>query len=146
MFVSILVAHDGSDHAKNAPKVAAGRTKTYGAQLHLTHTSQVGSQTIMIGSSAAALDTLPTKEHIQKAGHIIVEQALAAARAEGVDTQEVHLGAVEPARFVLAAAAKCNADLIVQGRRGPGSLRALALGSVSQSVAHGAKCAFLTVL
>ena len=146
MFNSILVAYDGSDHAKNALKVAADLTKTYGAQLHLTHTSQVDTPTIVIGSNAAALDTPPTREQIKKAGHIIVEQALAAAKAEGVDIQEVHLGAVEPARVVLAAAAKCNADLIVLGRRGLGSLRAVALGSVSQSVAHGAKCACLTVL
>lgn len=146
MFNTILLAYDGSDHAKNALKVAAGLAKTYGATLSVAHTPELDTPPIVIGSFVAPLDTPPSKDQIVKAGQVIVDQAKAEAEAEGVEISEVHLGGVAPAEVILAAAEKDDADLIVLGRRGLGTLGALALGSVSQSVTHRAKCACLTVL
>ena len=146
MFKTILLAYDGSDHAKNALKVAAGLAKTYDAALSLVHTPELDTPPIVIGSFVAPLDTPPSKDQIVKAGQAIVDQAKAEASALGVEITNVHLGGIAPAEVILNAAKKDSSDLIVLGRRGLGTLRSLALGSVSQSVTHGAKCACLTVL
>lgn len=146
MFNTILVAYDGSDHAKNALMVAAALAKTYNAKLHLSHTPQVDTPPIVIGAFIAPLERPPTKDQVEKAGAEVVAMATSEAKASGVEITDVHFGTIDPARVILDAAKKIDADLIVLGRRGLGSLGALALGSVSQSVSHGAKCACMTVL
>ncbi|MGB3243680.1 MAG: universal stress protein [Sulfitobacter sp.] len=146
MFSTILVAYDGSDHAKSALKVAADLAKIYGAKLHLTHTLQIDTPPIVVGALVAALEPVPTRAQIEKAGEQIIALARSEAKALGVEIDEVHLSAYEPARAILTTAEKIGADLIVLGRRGLGSIGSFALGSVSLSVSHGAKCACLTVL
>ena len=64
----------------------------------------------------------------------------------GVRFKEIHIGRGDAAENLLAVADAIDADLIVMGRRGVGAAQALVLGSVSQAVAHGARCACLTVI
>lgn len=146
MFDTILVAYDGSDHAQNALKTAAGLAKSQNAAVHLVHVPQIDSPGVVLGPFVSGVPASPTQAQIEEAGQKMVEKAQAEAEAEGVTLSKVHLGRGVPADFTLATAEKIGADLIVLGRRGLGSLGALALGSVSQSVAHGAKCACLTVV
>lgn len=146
MFKTILLAYDGSDHAESALAMAADLVKTHGAALHLVHTPEVDTPPIVIGSYVSLLEHPPTQEQINEAGQHIADKATAAVQALGVEMAGVHLGAGAPAAFILETAEKVDADLIVLGRRGLGSIGALALGSVSQAVAHGATCACLTVI
>ncbi len=146
MFKTILIAYDGSDHAENAIKIAAGLARTHNASLHLVHTPQVDTPHIVIGSYVSLLETPPTPQQIEEAGKHISDKATATAKALGVELTQVHLGSGAPAAFVLDTAGKIDADLIVLGRRGLGALGAMALGSLSQAVTHGAKCACMTVL
>ncbi|MFK7836685.1 MAG: universal stress protein [Sulfitobacter sp.] len=146
MFKTILLAFDGSDHAQNALVIAAGLAKAHDAALHVVHCPQVDTPPIVIGSYVSLLETPPTPQQIAEAAQHIADKAAAEAKAEGVELAKVHLGTGAPAAFVLSTAEQLNADLIVLGRRGLGSLGALALGSVSQAVSHGAKCACLTVV
>lgn len=146
MFNTILLAYDGSDHARNALNAAAELARVHGAKLHLVHTPQVDTPTIVVGAYVSQLDTPPTPEQIQQAGKHVTDQAINEAKALGVAIEEVHLGTGVPANVVLTHAKKIDADLIVMGRRGLGAIRALALGSVSQAIAHGAECACLTVV
>ena len=85
MFNNILLAYDGSEHAQNALKVAAGLAKTHVATLHLVHTPQVDTPPIVIGSYVSMLEVPPSKEDIEKAGTFIKDMAIAEAKAEGVD-------------------------------------------------------------
>lgn len=146
MFNTILLAYDGSDHAQNALKIAAGLAKTHGAALHIVHTPQIDSPRIVIGAFVSQIEHPPTAEQIEEAGKHITDKALSEAKAEGVDVSGVHISNDSPAPFILATAQGTGADLIVLGRRGLGAVGALALGSVSQAVAHNAKCACLTVV
>ncbi len=145
MFNKILVAYDGSDHAQHALKMAAGLAKTHNAELHLAHTPQMETPHIVVGAFVSQLEHPPTPAQVAEAGKHIADQARTEATAEGVDLAGVHIGQDQPAHFVLTTAKDIDADLIVLGRRGLGAVGALALGSVSQAVAHGAKCACLTV-
>lgn len=146
MFGKILLAYDGSDHARQALTIAAGMADTFGAELHVSHTPQVDTPRIVVGAFVGALEKPPTDEQIAEAGEHVVADARERADAAGITIAGVHIGRGDPAAQTLAAAEEIGADLIIMGRRGLGAVGALALGSVSQSVAHGAKCACMTVL
>jgi len=146
MFSTILVAYDGSDHAKNALKMACEMAKQFGAALHLTHVPQVDTPSVFIGAYADAMPIMPTEEEISDAGARVIAQSTAEAEAVGASITKHHVGRGTPASFTLEIADEIDADLIVMGRRGLGMLGALALGSVSQSISHGAKCPCMTVI
>lgn len=146
MFSTILLSYDGSDHAKKALEVAANLARTYDAELHLSHTPQIDTPTIVAGPFVSALEMPPTNEQVAEAGQQIVDEAVKLATEAGVTFKETHVGRGSPADHTLADAEAIGADLIVMGRRGLGALGALVLGSVSQAVAHGSKCACLTVV
>lgn len=145
MFNTILLAYDGSEHAQNALDAAAELAKTHVAALHVVHTPQVDTPPVVIGSYVSILDVPPTPDQIVEAGKHVADMATAEALAAGVPLAKMHLCAGAPALNILDTAEAIDADLIVMGRRGLGAFGALALGSVSQSVAHSAKCACLTV-
>lgn len=146
MFKTILVSYDGSDHAKSALKVATGLAKAFDAELHLAHTPEIDTPAIIVGSFISELDRPPTEEEIGEASKKILDDAMDIVAAEGGKIVRTHAGGAVPAKHTLSIAEEINADLIVTGRRGVGAVRALALGSVSQAIAHGATCACLTVV
>lgn len=146
MFKTILLAYDGSEHAQNALATAVGLVKIHDAKLHIVHTPQIDTPPVAIGMYGGMMEVPPTMEQIRESGEHIAKKVTAEAKAQGVDVVKTHIGAGSPSQFVLEVAENIDADLIVMGRRGLGSFTALALGSVSQSVAHGAKCACLTVI
>lgn len=76
-------------------------------------------------------------EAIEENARVTVEEALSAARQAHPDVAvEVHVERGHPVVALLDIAS--SADLIVIGSRGRGGFRGLLLGSVSQSVMHGA--------
>ncbi len=146
MFSTILVAYDGSDHADNALKLAAGLAKTHGAALHVVHTPQLDSPPIVLGAYVSQLDMPPSKEQYEEVGRKMIEKARQVAQAAGAGDIQGHIGRGAPADFILSTAKKIDADLIILGRRGLGAIRSIALGSVSNAVAHGAQCPCMTVI
>lgn len=146
MFKRILLSYDGSDHSKNALRTAVGLAKAFDAEIHLSHSPQEETPPIVIGSFVSVLATPPTHEQIAEAGQHVADEARKLIEAEGGAFTEVHIGRGNPAQHTLEAAREIDADLIVMGRRGLGSVGALALGSVSLAISHGADCACLTVV
>ena len=146
MFEKILVSYDGSDHARNALDTAIGMSKTFGSELYVSHTPQVDTPPIVVGAFVDVLQVPPTADQIRKAGQHICDEARAIAEEAGAGIRDCYVGSGNPATSTLTTADKVGADLIVMGRRGLGSIKALALGSVSQAVSHGAKCAVMTVV
>ena len=55
------------------------------------------------------------------------------------------IGVGHPAESIVAYAKAEEADLIVMGRRGLGSVSGLLMGSVSHKVAHLSECACMTI-
>lgn len=131
----ILVGVDGSAASFNAIRMAgklldpvADSVALYYSPLELEKRVPGGSHAIVDGAAAAlfaeARQLLPTE---------------AAARAELLQSDK------PPAVGLLDSAADWQADLIVVGARGHGSLQQLLLGSVSRAVVHGAHLPVLVV-
>lgn len=143
LFKSILVAIDGSEASNTALDTACHLAKAYGAELHLVHSPQVETMSVAVGYSV--VDVPVTPERISEAGKAVVSAAETRATILGVMPHETTVAGGEPADDILQSAKLNDADLIVMGRRGLGSIASLFLGSVSQKVSHGAECSVLTV-
>jgi len=143
MFTSIVVAVDGSEPSENAMQVACGLAKQFGAELHIVHSPQI--ETTMIAHGYMVVDVPITPERIGEAGKEVVEKAVAAAKEAGVTPTSDTIGRGDPTDDILEVAKLQDADLIVMGRRGLGSVASLFLGSVSLKVSQGAGCSILTV-
>lgn len=146
MFKTILLAYDGSDHADSALATAAELSVTLDAALHVVHTPQLDSPPIVLGPFVSQIESPPTQAQYDDVAAKMIDRARQGAQAKEAKLAGTHTGRGNPAAKVLDTADEIGADLIVMGRRGLRSVRALALGSVSQEVAHKAKCACLTVV
>lgn len=143
MFKTIVVAVDGSEPSKNALNAACTLTKTFGAELHLVHSPQI--ETTMVVHGYMVIDAPITPERIAEAGNDVIDAAKAQAKEADVTLASETKGRGDPTEDILEIAKLNDADLIVMGRRGLGSVASVFLGSVSQKVSHGATCSVLTV-
>ncbi len=171
MLKTILVATDGSDHARRAVDLAADLAAKYQAKVillhvllrghlpegllraaeveHVTHPGPGGPrnlaimpQEIMARVEREVQAPLEVLEYI--AGNVLAD-AEVAVRAKGVTEVEAVVEQGDTARHILDKAAQSGADMIVMGRRGLGGLEGLLMGSVSQKVNHHASCTCVTV-
>ncbi len=147
MFKTIVVAVDGSDCAKNAVNAACDIAKTHDGRMIIVHAPQAETSAFIVGGPVGyhELLTAPSHAELEETGNKIVAEAAAIATEKGcsVDT-DMHVG--DPVRQVLKVVKDNDADLIVMGRRGLGSVASLFLGSTSQKIQHHATCACLTVV
>ncbi|HFQ95629.1 MAG TPA: universal stress protein [Anaerolineae bacterium] len=138
MFDKILVAVDRSPATEKAVKYGIDLAKLTGAQALIVHAypkipDYLGepnlSQTI--------------SRHLERAEEL-VNPIVERFQAEGVDAiPEILEG--PPADAILRVAKAREADLIVMGARGLGSVASLLLGSVSQKVIAHAECPVFVV-
>jgi nucleotide-binding universal stress UspA family protein len=171
MLKTILVATDGSDHARRAVDLAADLAAKYQAKVillhvllrghlpeglmraaeveHVAHPGPGGPpnlaimpQEIMARVEREVQAPLEVLEYI--AGNVLAD-AEAATRAKGVTEVEAVVEQGDTAQHILDKAAQSGADMIVMGRRGLGGLEGLLMGSVSQKVGHHASCTCVTV-
>jgi nucleotide-binding universal stress UspA family protein len=129
MYKKILLAYDGSVHARHALACAQDLARTYGAQLIIVHAfhpipKDWGSP-FLEEAEARARGT--GEKVIQEAQSILRDAALPVV---------TELLEGPPAEAILRVAEVRECDLIVMGSRGLGELKALLLGSVSERVLH----------
>ena len=172
MIKSIVLAIDGSIHAKHAQIVAIDLASKYDAQLTLVHVltrdhppnefvrmAEVehlddsgqprGSEKENTYSTVArflgsANDSKEARVMVLL-GEQIINKASARASKAGVAnvTAEIHSG--DYANNILEVAKKVDADMIVMGRRGLSNLKGFVTGSVSHKVSQRSECSVLTV-
>jgi nucleotide-binding universal stress UspA family protein len=132
MFDIVVVGADGSLTARRAIEAATELVAMSGGQLHIVsavdsstkrdkHVPEAFRYFSPDGETEALLQTLsfiPKKRGVEPTMHAV----------EG-----------DPAEAIIATAEKVNADLIVVGNKGMRGVRR-ALGSVPNTVAHGAPC------
>jgi nucleotide-binding universal stress UspA family protein len=137
MVRKILVAVDGSPHARAALDFAIDMASRYRAALLLLHAFPHVSD--LLGT--------PHYEQLLAARTLIGQRLLEAARTQVGDTVAAETQLVEgpPAPAIVRIAAEEGCDMIVIGSRGLGQLAGLLLGSVSSAVAQRAQCAVLIV-
>lgn len=147
MFKTIVVAVDGSDCAKNAVTTACEIAAGGSAKIIIVHAPQAETTAFIVGGPVGyhELLTAPSHAELQETGEKVVAEAADIAKQKGCEVAtDMHIG--DPVRQVLKVAKDNDADLIVMGRRGLGSVASLFLGSTSQKIQHHATCSCLTVV
>lgn len=142
MYSTILVGTDGSPTADKAVQAAAALARHLGADLHLVVGYRSGSPGMGAAAGAPMVDTGVGGALRQEAAKEIGDSA-AGKWAEGLSAT-VHEVGGDPADAILDTAEQVGADLVVVGSKGMHGARRV-LGSVPNSVSHGAKCAVLIV-
>lgn len=144
--LNILVALDGSDHARSALELASDIAAKYGATLHLINA-------IESTELPDALRRYAQSEHIagsaQRIYSSIAERILDTASAEakemGVKDVKPVVRNGDPAQQIVEYAKEAKIDMIVMGSKGLSDIQGLLLGSVSHKVSHLAPCTCVTV-
>ena len=167
MFQTILVATDGSDHGRNATRVAAGLAGRLGAKLYVAHvvTGQPVPEALRRMAAVEHLVRETETEQGSSLGRLslkaspraaderiaaavaarVLEQSGKLAKEEGAaDVVPLELSG-EAAAALLEAVAKHGVDLVVIGSRGFGALGRLVHGSVSSKVSQEVGCPCLVV-
>ncbi len=142
MYKSIVVGTDGSPTAAQAMQVAAGLARGFGSTLHVV----TGYSASPSGMAAASGFVFVDEGVGFQAQHDAAVHIVSEARDQhcaGVEAQ-VHTVAGTAADAIVEVAEEVGADLIVVGSKGMTGARRI-LGSVPNSVAHGAPCAVLIV-
>lgn len=124
MYARIVVGVAKTESARRAVEVATDLAQRYGAELHLVMAlgkTEPGLESTARKTAEAYLETLE--------------------RAAPVPVQ-LHAIPGDPADTVLMVANEVTADLVVVGNNGMRGARRV-LGSVPNSIAHGASCSVL---
>ena len=89
-------------------------------------------------------NTFELVEELKKKGKEILEQCKRIAAKNNISIKTVsELG--DPAKIIIELAKSNDSDLIIMGSRGRSAFKELLLGSVTQKVAHHAKCPVMVV-
>ena len=149
MVGNILVAVDGSDHARKAVEFAADLAEKYGAKVMLLHVmTSPGSNRVPEELEALGkLEQIRITEHeiLYSAAEKVLETAENQVRSRVVKELGAAIKTGDPAGEILKYASKNGVDLIMMGSRGLGHLQGLLMGSVSHKVSHLAECTCITV-
>ena len=144
----ILVATDGSDHAKRAVDFAGDLAPRFDAKVTVLHVvTDVGTAVPPEFEAWARIEHvhLSRQEVLVDAAHRIVDDAEKRIRDLGVDDVETLVLVGNPAAAIVETARDKEADLIIMGRRGLSNLAGLFQGSVTHKVSHLADASVLTV-
>ena len=137
---ALLIAYDGSDHAKNAIRSAA-RLLTVRDALVVTvwqPTSDVGAFA-WYGAGPNMVNIAELDRAGAEAGSRVAEEGAQIARGAGLRAESVAIEATPPVwRTIIETADLHDAAAIVMGSRGLTGLRSMLLGSVSNAVVHHA--------
>ena len=149
MFKKILVAADGSEHARQAAAAAGEIAKQFDAQLVIMHVMRrTGSDRI-----PDDLRELSRIEHIEvteadalrSVADEIISRAKDVAESSGASNIVTATEVGNPAEQIISYCKQNNVDMIVLGRRGLSDIASLLMGSVSHNVTQFAPCACLTI-
>ncbi len=142
MYKIVVVGTDGSPTADRAVQAAADIARSWGSELHIVTAVKAPRPGMASATGAPLIDS--------GAGQALVEEAAKAVGETAVkrygDELKVaaHAAQGNPDDVILNTAVDVGADLIVVGSKGMRGARRY-LGSVPNSVAHGAHCAVLVV-
>lgn len=169
----IVVATDGSVHAKKAMDLATTIAKGCDAEIVFCHVCQNGKvpeelrrmaevesivkpargphpsqDNIPAGIADALHNAADDSESMrvkEAIGLKLLEQAENNARAKGVRATRSELKDGDPAQAILECGKHESADMIILGSRGLGDLKGLLMGSTSHKVSQLAPCTVITV-
>jgi nucleotide-binding universal stress UspA family protein len=136
----IVVGVDGSAHAQRALAWAVEEARVRAAELDVVYAWHYP----VFGSLPYPATVMPDPSDFDRAGHEVLETALARTGVDGRSFPVERIVAWGMAAGTILDVAK-GADLVVVGARGLGGFRGLLLGSVSHQVALHAECPVMVV-
>jgi nucleotide-binding universal stress UspA family protein len=142
MYRTVVVGTDGSPTADMAVEAAAELARSWGSELHIV-TAFRSPRSGMGSATGVELVDSGAGHALAEEGALVVGRAAIERFGDGV-AAEAHAAQGNADDVILATAAEVGADLIVVGSKGMQGARRY-LGSVPNSVAHGADCAVLVV-
>ena len=144
MYKMILVGTDGSETAGKAVAAAAEIARSGGSELHIVSGFRPGTAAAGMAAAAGAplVDTGVHHAMLEEAARQVSEKAVEAF-GEGLNAH-AHAIPGDAVDVILDTAVGVGADLIVVGSKGMRGARRY-IGSVPNSVAHGAPCDVLVV-
>lgn len=137
MFEVVVVGADDSSTAREAVRVAADIAKLGGGKFHIV---------TAYDPKSIRIQDLPQEFRYTSSVHpadILLDALSALAKERGLEPV-VHAATGDPADAVIRVAERENVDLVVVGNRGMKGVRRV-LGSVPNTIAHGAPCSVLIV-
>ena len=138
MYKKILLASDGSENAGRAAKEAAKLAKKLSSQIILTYITGTPPQSKLVKANFDVHSIL-----IEDAEEKI-KDTISTLKEDNIPyTLKVAIG--DPADEIIRTASKEEAELIILGSRGLGTIKGVVLGSVSQKVTHNAECPVMIV-
>lgn len=140
MFLDILVAVDGSEHAAQALRTAAQLAQEEHARL--TVITAVPSAPALAQMSAAGVALTEVADLLGEAGKRI--RAQVDELPADISVQSIVIEG-QPVQVILDRLRDGRHDLLVMGTRGLGRMGSALLGSVSQAVLHEAPVPVLVV-
>jgi nucleotide-binding universal stress UspA family protein len=144
MFRNILVAVDGSAHAKRALEEAIDLARATGGSLTVVTVVPELSAWVLGGAGMPPpVDLVRLHEDlVRDYGRMLEEEA--ASVPDDVQSRSLLLEG-RPAEAIVRQTRAGGHDLVVMGSRGRGELRSLVLGSVSHEVLHTSRVPVLVV-
>jgi nucleotide-binding universal stress UspA family protein len=148
MFKNILVALDGSKHAKRATVAATDLAQRYRSKLRFITVVKPPPPRVTTElrhyMEIENLKGTPT-QFVSDAVQKILNEAEQHAKKKGLKDVKTVVQEGPAARSIVGYAKRQGVDLIVMGSRGLGTAERMLLGSVSHKVANLADCAVMTV-
>ena len=148
MFKNILVALDGSKHSSRAADVAIDLAKHYGSRLQFITVSKKPptrlSEDLQRYMDIEQLKGTPDMLVTDVAKNILSE-AEKRARNKGLKNVKTIAKTGPVARTIVDVAKRQEADVIIMGSRGLGTVEGFLLGSVSHKVVSLAECNVMTI-
>ncbi len=141
MLKKILVATDGSEHARKAIDYACDMASKYQAKVYIVHA--VPPVPRMTEVSADVLQAI--EDSHKRYAHEVIEEGEREIEKKGIKSYQSNILYGDPAQEIIAFARKNSVDTIIMGSHGAGRVETFLLGSVSNKVCHLAECTCVTV-
>lgn len=141
MYRTILLATDGSAHARRATKAAVRMARDLRAKVVALNVRPTYASMIAYGGPEfpIAYGTGEFDRDTRRASARILAEVEKLAKAQRVACRPVSITGDETAAAIIRTAKRQRADLIVIGSRGRGRVAGFLLGSVAQRVLAGCK-------
>jgi nucleotide-binding universal stress UspA family protein len=131
----ILLPTDGSKDAVRAAEAASDLAKRCGAELHVVH--------VWHDVRGFAHDFV--KRELRRQGQEILDEQVKRIKASGGEVTKAYLRRGRTSNEVITLSKEIDADLLVVGSRGLGTVRRILMGSQSEEIVHHAQVPVLVL-